>query len=263
MAFVAGHFGEWMQGRLQPGGPVVLVTLACPAHGVSVERTGDGPLSLEGDPLVVSSAQAARMLAEVGLPVAGRYDISADLLPGGGAGMSTAALVALARAAGCDDSATLARACLAVERASDPLMWPTPDRLLWASRRAEIMQRLDPVPACEILGGFWGPPQRTDPEDSDFPDIADLVAAWPGADLAAKADLASQSAQRCSSLRGPVDDPMPELGKRLGALGHARAHTGPARALIFAPGTLPEGAERALTEAGLSDVLRFATGGGA
>lgn len=252
-----------MQGRLGPGGPVVLVTLACPVRGVTVRRTGGGPLALEGAATVVTPVQAARMLAEISVPVVGRYDISADLPPGGGAGMSTAALVALAQAAGATDSGALARACLAVEGASDPLMWPMPDRLLWASRRAEIVRPLDPVPACEILGGFWGPPQRTDPEDADFPDVADLVAAWPQADLAGKAALASQSALRCSALRGPVDDPMPALATRLGALGHARAHTGPARALIFAPGTVPEGAAQVLTEAGLRDVLRFATGGGA
>ncbi|SNS95215.1 propanediol utilization protein [Antarctobacter heliothermus] len=253
-----------MQGRIGAGGPVVLVTLACPTRGVTVRRTGGGPLALEGAATVVTPAQAARMLAALGQPVAGRYHISADLQPGGGAGMSTAALVALARAAraaGATDGAAIARACLAVEGASDPLMWPTPDRLLWASRRAEIVRSLDPVPACEILGGFWGPPQRTDPKDADFPDIADLIEAWPQADLAAKAALAAESARRCSALRGPVDDPMPALATRLGALGHARAHTGPARALIFAPGTVPDGAARVLTAAGLKDVLRFATGG--
>jgi len=27
---VPGHFGEWIQGRLGPAGPVALITLACP-----------------------------------------------------------------------------------------------------------------------------------------------------------------------------------------------------------------------------------------
>ena len=142
------------------------------------------------------------------------------------------------------------------------MMWSEPDRLLWASRRAELLRQMGPVPACEIVGGLWGPPERTDPEDAGFADISDLVEAWPGADLAAKAALASASAQRCTEMRGPADDPMPLLAKRLGALGHARAHTGPARALIFAVGAVPDGAEEALRKAGLTDVLHFATGGG-
>ncbi|TCP38104.1 hypothetical protein EV662_12129, partial [Rhodovulum marinum] len=33
-ACVAGHFGEFLQGRLGPDGPVVLVTLPCPALAV-------------------------------------------------------------------------------------------------------------------------------------------------------------------------------------------------------------------------------------
>ena len=32
MPFVAGHFGEWLQGRLGPDGPVALVTLPCPVR---------------------------------------------------------------------------------------------------------------------------------------------------------------------------------------------------------------------------------------
>jgi hypothetical protein len=56
---------------------------------------------------------------------------------------------------------------------------------------------------------------------------------------------------------------MPDLARDLGALGYARAHTGPARALIFAPGKVPNGAGAALKEAGLRDVLHFRTGGAA
>ncbi|WP_417209823.1 propanediol utilization protein [Antarctobacter sp.] len=261
MRFVAGHFGEWLQGCLGPGGPVVLVTLVCPVRGVRVTRIGDGPLHLAGAPALINQAQAARLLSEIGAAATGQFSIAPDLPPGGGAGMSTAALVGLARVAGVDDCADVARACIAVEGASDPLMWPAPDRLLWASRRGAVLQQMGPVPACEIVGGFWGPPERTDPQDAAFADIADLVAAWPQADLTGKAALASQSAQRCSALRGPADDPMPGLARRLGALGHARAHTGPARALIFAPGTVPKGAEETMQASGLTEVLRFATGG--
>ena len=34
MIEVRGHFGEWLQGRLGPGGPLALVTVACPALAV-------------------------------------------------------------------------------------------------------------------------------------------------------------------------------------------------------------------------------------
>jgi hypothetical protein len=81
-------------------------------------------------------------------------------------------------------------------------------------------------------------------------------------DLAAVAGIATESARRCSALRGPVD-PMAALARDLGALGHTRAYTGTARALIFAPGKVPDGAGAALAEAGLTGVLRFATGGAA
>lgn len=260
MVYVAGHFGEWLQGRLGPDGPLVLVTLACAAKGVQVDRLGDGPLCIEGAPPLISPEQARLCLDALGVPAEGRYAVRPDLAPGGGAGMSTAALVGLARLTGYD-GAEAARACLAAEGASDPLMWPAPDRVLWASRRAQALRHFGPVPRCEILGGFWGPPLRTDPNDLRFPDVADLVADWDAADLSGKARLASLSATRCTALRGPADDPMADLAARLGALGHARAHTGSARALIFAPGTMPPGAADVLSAAGLTGVFRFTSGG--
>ncbi|MGP6085450.1 propanediol utilization protein [Antarctobacter jejuensis] len=260
MVFVAGHFGEWLQGRLGPDGPLALVTLMCPAHGVTGGRLDDGPLRIDGATLVLNQAQAAICLETLGLPPVGRFDLFPSLPPGGGAGMSTAALVALARLAGADEDG-IARACLSAEGASDPLMHPHPDRLLWAPRRAEVIRPLDPVPPCDLLGGFWGPPQRTDPQDTAFPDVSDLVSAWCGADLAERARLASLSAERCTELRGPSDDPMPRLAITLGALGHARAHTGPARVLIFPPGGIPVGAEAQFAKAGLTEVFRFSTGG--
>jgi uncharacterized protein involved in propanediol utilization len=180
-----------------------------------------------------------------------------------GAGSSTASLIALSRAAGADE-ATLPAACLGVEGATDPLMLPQPDRLLWSSRRAEICGEFKAPPLCEIVGGYLGDPIRTDPADSDFADISDLVPLWAdaanGTDLAKLASLASEAADRTTRLRGPTGDPSAALARALGALGHARAHTGSARAFIFAPGTVPEAAEAVLTRAGLSGVFRFSTG---
>lgn len=259
MVFVAGHFGEWLQGRLGPDGPVALVTLACPDWGVRVVRRGAGALRVSGTPEVLAPEMVQGFLATLGATLAGEVTITPDFPPGGGAGMSTASLVALARLAGIEGG-PVARACLQVEGASDPLMWPGADRLLWASRRAEVLDHVGPVPPCEILGGFRGAPERTDPTDMRFPDISDLVADWSGAGLGAKAALASESARRCTALRGPSDDPTEALAKDLGALGHARAHTGPARALIFAPGTLPDEAEARMQAAGYAGVFRFMTG---
>ena len=257
---VPGHFGEWMQGRLGPDGPVALVTLACPALGVAAPGQGPGI-----DRLFPRRAVAGFGCA-LGLGAVAWPGLDPDMPMGAGAGASTACLVASARALGWNGTPeALARACLAVEGATDPLMYPAPDRLLWASREARVIEEVAPPPRCDLVGGYWGAPLRTDPDDSDFPDIADLVPFWRGAvargDLAAAAGIATESARRCTARRGP-DDPMEALVRDLGALGYTRAHTGTARALIFAPGKAPDGAAAALGEAGLTGVLSCATGTG-
>ena len=141
---VPGHFGEWMQGRLGREGPVALVTLCCPALGV---RGPGGPVRLAD---LFPETQLAGFAAALG--IAGDWPgLACDMPLGAGAGASTACLVAAARACGFDGTAgRLARACLAVEGATDPLMYPAPDRLLWASREARIMADLPTVPRAEI-----------------------------------------------------------------------------------------------------------------
>lgn len=256
---VSGHFGEWLQGRLGAGGPVVLVTVACPALAVRATRLGGGPLSLLQGRCVLDPDLARALLDRLGL-AHGWFRIESEMPPGGGAGASTAALIALARAAGFEGSG-LIEACLAVEGASDPLTFPQPDAVLWASRMGRVIDDLAPPPPAEIVGGFWGNGQRTDPADEEFPDVADLVDAWRGAEtLAQHAAIAAESARRCTLLRGPGADPIEALAGTWGALGHLRAHTGSARGLIFAPGTAPAGVADALRAAGLAQVLRFATG---
>ncbi|ETX28282.1 hypothetical protein RISW2_09185, partial [Roseivivax isoporae LMG 25204] len=152
---VAGHFGEWLQGRLGPAGPLALVTLACPALAVRAtwsERAG--PFAIDQDPCVIDAGRARAFLAALGLPAAGRVTLRAAMPPGGGAGASTATLVALARAAGFDGpTAALAAACLAAEGATDPLMQPQPDAHLWAPRAARCLGALPPPPAADIVGG--------------------------------------------------------------------------------------------------------------
>ena len=255
---VAGHFGEYLQGRLGPGGPVVLVTLPCAALGVQAWQGADGSrLRLAGAGWPRHALRP--FLRDLGCRLSGKVRLRAMVPAGLGTGVSTARLVALARLGGyAGGPDALARACLRLEGASDPLMYAAPARLLWASRVGLALDHLPPLPPHEVIGGFWGRPERTDATDQTFPDIADLVAAWPCAGgLAGFAALASESARRTQALRGPQGDPTPALARALGALGWVRAHTGAARGLIFAPGQTPVGARAVLRAAGMRHILHF------
>jgi hypothetical protein len=252
---VAGHFGEFLQGRMGPDGPVAVVSAPCPAlvlEGRLDPGAGDLPPG------------GAVLLAALGLDAPpGRVVLSPAMPPGGGAGSSTAALVALARLAGFrGPPQVLAAACVAAEGASDPLMYPAPERVLFASRTGAVLADLPALPPMQVVGGFWGPDRATDAADHDFPDIADLVAGWQrGGGLPHLAALATESARRTLALRGPAGDPTGALAQGLGALGWLIAHTGSARGLIFAPGAVPPGAEAALAGAGFRQVIRFGVGG--
>ena len=263
---LGGHLGEIVQGRLGPDGPVALLTLPCPGlrmHGFW--RPGPFDLFQPGRP-VLSRRQVADLLEALDLPVTGRFTLRAEMPLGGGAGSSTAALVAVARLAGHPPAAAqaLARATIAVEGASDPLLFPAPGRLFWASREGRVLTRLPALPPFDVLGGFLGPAERTDPADTGFADISDLATARPGAmaSVAALAALASESARRALAQRAgrPGDDPTEALAAELGALGHAIGHTGPARALIFAPGTIPPQGRAVLRRAGFRQILSFRPG---
>jgi len=264
---VAGHFGELLQGRIGPGGPLALVTLPCLALGVCVTRAvGQGLALTDASAAVIPMDRVRNLLRLLDLSIEGTLTFQAEMPPGGGAGVSTAALVALARLAGWQgDALTLARACIAVEGASDPLMWPKPDQILWASRQGKILLTLPPLPAMEVIGGFFGPLCRTDPSDINFPDIADLIPQWRTAtaaqDLPQVAAIASLSAQRTLNHRGAQTDPTASLAADLGALGYVIAHTGAARGLIFAPGQVPPNATAALRAAGLNGIVQFTAGG--
>ncbi|TCO71940.1 propanediol utilization protein [Rhodovulum euryhalinum] len=266
-ARVAGHFGELLQGRLGPGGPVVLVTLPCAVLSVRAAwRPGGGFGLWQGARPVLTHGQAVRLWRAVrGDGPHGRLRLAAGMPPGGGAGASTAALLAALRclADGALAPGDQAALCLDLEGASDPLMHPRPERILWAPRAGRALGRLPPLPAVEVVGGFAGPGRRTDPADTRFADIADLLDDWqraPG--LTRLGGLATESALRNHVLRGGPD-PAPVLaaGRALGALGVVAAHTGTALGLVFVPGEVPEGAAAALRGLGLTDVLRFRAGG--
>lgn len=260
---VLGHFGELVQGRIGPGGPLALITLPCPSLAATLCRAPGTFRLHQTGARVLAGAEAARLLRALGRPVGGAHVLRLTMPAGGGAGASTAARVALARAAGETDPARIAAACLASEGASDPLMFPDPERLLWAPREGRVLGRLPPLPRLEAVGGFFGPPRRTDPRDLAFPDVSDLLAEWPTAcaSAAGVARLAGLSAARTLALRGPQGDPTPALAARWGAPGWSIAHTGSARALLYAPGTVPAGLEGALRAEGFSRITRFRVGG--
>ncbi|MEL7464810.1 MAG: propanediol utilization protein [Pseudomonadota bacterium] len=261
MVYVAGHYGEWLQGLLGSDSALVLVTLACPIVGVSASLDVSESFAISQSREVLSADQCAALLSIAGADPHVRVTLDVNLPPGGGAGMSTAALVALARAAGAEEAAIPAIA-LEIEGATDPLMLERPDTALWAPRAARVVTQTPPPPAAEIVGGFWGPTSQTDPADLDFPLIDDLAADWAkGPDLETAARIAAASTDRTTALRGPAGDPTPEIARTLNAIGYARAHTGPARALIFAPGGAPANATEAMAEAGYHEIIRFGTGG--
>ncbi len=262
---VTGHFGEWLQGRLGPEGPVVLVTLPCGTLGATVSLARPGGRR-PGCRALPPPSVVDRFLHALGAErPAADIEVAVDATPGAGAGMSTATLLALAGAIGTGASRTaLARACRTAEGAVDPLMMDRPETLLWASREARTLRSMPQPPAFAVVGGFPGPPVRTAPGDSRFADISDLVADWIAAagagDRAGIARIATMSAERTTALRGPAEDRTAALARDLGALGWCRAHTGSARGLLFAPGRVPAGTEDRLRAEGYADVLRFLAG---
>ena len=263
-ASVAGHFGELLQGRLGPDGPLALVTLPAPELRVTA-RLLAGPFTVHcaGGNRCLGRGDAAAICRSVtGKAPGGRLLLHAEMPVGGGAGSSTAALMAAARGHPAPDAARMARICLALEGATDPLMHASPARLLWAPREARVLALLPALPDLCVVGGFLGPGRRTEAGDLDFPDISDLAAAWPKAaangDLVVLARLATESARRTVARRGGAPlEPMLAVGARLGALGAVIAHTGSARGLIFAPETAAPAAVAELRALGLRQVHRF------
>jgi uncharacterized protein involved in propanediol utilization len=259
MSRVSGHFGEFLQGRIGARGPVALITIPCPVLGVTASYLGDGPFSICGP---LSTERAANFLSSLGHTGQGRWEIVSEMIPGGGAGVSSASLLALAKAMDVKASPEdLAKACKKAEGAVDPLMFKNPEACLWASRQARQIRCFSTAPELLIIGGFWGRPSETIASDIGFSDISDLIEAWAAAKNATEfARLATISAERCTALRGPVFDPTADIAKAVGALGWVRAHTGSARGLIFASDAMPrEDAFQALTVNGYLNVISFQT----
>ncbi|MEZ5776855.1 MAG: propanediol utilization protein [Paracoccaceae bacterium] len=265
---VAGHFGEFMQGRIGPDGPVALISIPCPVLTLRARLDPAADFAMDGQSsAIVSQQRAGDFLNSLGMALRGRVTLDPDMPVGGGAGASTAALVALARLAGWSGAPELlARACVESEGATDPLMFEASESLLWASRQGRILRELGSIPRLEVVGGFFGPEERTDADDTAFPDIEDLLDPWGAAtraqDALALAKLSAVAARRTLSLRGPAGDPTEALTEALSAAGFAIAHTGSARALLFLPGQVPNEAETALAQCGYRQTVRFSVGGG-
>lgn len=266
---VSGHFGEILQGRLGPGGPVVLLTLTAPSAQVRAEwRPARGaPLLTGADAAANWAAQGLRagLRERESLAWGGRFKVATDLRPGGGCGFSTASLLAALRlsAPGLPEAREAAQ-LLALEGAVDPLMAEAPGSALWASRQARRIATFAPPPRLLVVGGYDGSGLRTDPACDDFLDVADLVGRAARAALAgdrrAFAAVATASAERRQAAAPkPRFAALHAIAEQTGALGMAAAHTGSAAGLLFAPDQR-EAAVRAATalrEAGLQEVRLF------
>lgn len=262
-ARITGHLGELLQGRLGPTGPVALITLPAPDLAVRVSYR-EGPFTLfQPQGRAITPPHLAALLRALDCPLSGRFIIHCPYPVGGGGGASTATRLAIARILRpAWPDALLEQVVRAVEGASDPLLRPAPERVLWASRAARVVQQMPPLPRLRIVGGFDGQPRMTDPQDDHFPDISDLVARWPAAcaDAAKIAELAMLSATRTAALRGVDIASIAGVARTCGALGFAMAHTGAARALLLAWDSDPTQALALLAARGYSHPLSYVIG---
>lgn len=270
-ARVTGHFGELLQGRLGAGGPVALISLPCPliAAEARFQPAAQAPLMVSGSgggPIARAAARA--LLARLRLAgTGGRLRVWTNAPIGGGAGSSTlsalSTLRAVSEAYGAPLlDATAAGLCLEVEGAVDPLAIGDCGNVLWASREARALARLEPGPRLQVVGGFDGPGAPTCALGAEFADISDLVgpmrAARASGDAAAVAAIATESAKRNQRLLAkPRFDAMARAAPETGAAGLVAAHTGSALGFLLLPSADPGPALRCCRALGLASVLRF------
>lgn len=265
-ARINGHFGEWLQGRMGPEGPVVLVSLPCPEFWCEVQARPQHGLGLSPDHPILTKRRVSEILDTLGISHNLSITISGNIPFGAGLGASTASLVALIKAVAdeAQSADSISQVCLTTEGATDPLMHEDFDSFLWSSREGRVVQYMQTPPTFEVIGGLWGETEKTDPKDACFPDISDLIQPWKRAvragSLVDVARIASVSAWRTTALRGPEDDPTEAIAGEFGALGHIRAHTGSARGLLFKPGTVPPHVIPRLEALGYRHTTRFVTG---
>lgn len=243
-ARIAGHLGELIQGRLGPGGRIGLITLPCAGLGLEVSHRagattpGDARFTLfQPDGMAMTLPGFLDLHRRLGRTPRGSWTLRSEMPIRAGAGASTAAILAVARilAPGLD-MLQMERLCHEIEGASDPLLRPDAERLLWASREGRVISVLPPLPPMQVVGGFQGAGVRTEPEDRNFPDVTDILHAWPDAcrSPAAVGALVTESSRRSIALRGGADyRQLENLAASFGAHGFSIAHTGTARAFLL------------------------------
>lgn len=266
-ARVPGHFGELVQGRLGPEGPVALVTLGCPALVSRARFRPGGPLEITGAETGKVRRAVEALIARHAPGTGGRLDLDRPTPPGAGAGSSTADILGALRAVAAAIGTVLtpdeeAQLCLAAEGAVDPLMHGSD--VIFASRRAEVVEVLAPLPRLVVVGGFAGPGRATDPADADFPDMTaafEMLRAAAGAGDAAGIAAAARISARANQARNPNPawETVLALGAAHGALGPVVSHTGSAIGLILPEGTGTAALAAGLAALGLDGVIAFAT----
>lgn len=157
MTRISGHFGEILQGRLGPEGQSCW---SCPAPVLGAEAWVEpsASLSLWGSP-AVGRGRLVALLRGLGLPLRGRFVLRVQMPPGGGAGASTAGLLALARAVGARPSPGLMALIRGIEGAS---IFVLPQAAGLGLSPGQVLGHLRPCRAFQVLGGFWGSGQRAD-----------------------------------------------------------------------------------------------------
>lgn len=260
---VCGHFGEFIQGRLGVNEPIVLITVPSNQYKVKVIYTkGDFKVEQKGTHFYTSSV-IFDLVKTAKLSIHGNIHINLSMPEACGVGSSTATRVAVLRAIKPNISMkTLVDACIKHEGASDPIMYKVPERLLWAPRTGKVLKRMPKVPKISCIGGFYGSPLKTDPFDSKFPLIGDLIDLWQLPKKTDKflAELCSESSERTIKYRKICDDPTKLIARKIGALGYSIAHTGNVRNFIFPFNRIPSSTEKMLADYGFRNIQQFSMG---
>lgn len=263
-AKVAGHLGELLQGRLGPEGRVALITLPAPRLFVEAKR-GAGAFQLhQPSALAITRAELAELHRALRVPPQGKWVIRAEMPVAAGAGASTAVRLAVAQILRPNlPRMALERLLLKLERASDPLLAPQPERVLWASREGRVLAQMPPLPRLQVVGGFLPGRVQTDPNFKDFPNITQVVNAWGPAcsDPRALGQLVRQNAELRLAQLGQDGAWLEQLAQSVGAFGWGIAHTGTARFWLL-PAQSPQAAPLAseLKRRGLSHVQNYQIG---
>ncbi len=260
---ISGHFGEFIQGRFDRDGSIVLITVPNLEHKATVVCTPD-PFKVEQ---IVTQSKPKELVSKVFYTLnhspKGQFRISLDMPECYWLGSSTAARVGLFLSINPDLSPEfLAQSCINQEGASDPLMFSKPEKLLWAPRQGKIIRNLPKLPRIMCSGGLFGILQRTDPLDLDLQIISDLITEWESLDkIPIKiGEICSDTSDRTLKLKGHDDVSTKKIRKELGALVYSIVRTGTVRNFIFPHVSVPKKVKNFLEKARFMDVRQFSLG---